>query len=175
MVRRGSDTTEAFGDLEKSSHVEESDEIPVVESVDKFSIQVAFVLATYLITFGVISLVSYLVVDLIGFAAGQGLIWGFNFLFAILVTMLVKLVLNFLRKKKIMKRKYINNFMQNRIAGFAFDFMIAAAIMSINFGKLGEASLWVLIVMVLESYLLTLPEKFASEFSFLCFADRNDK
>ncbi len=148
VVRRGSDTTEAFGDLEKSSHVEESDEIPVVESVDKFSIQVAFVLATYLITFGVISLVSYLVVDLIGFAAGQGLIWGFNFLFAILVTMLVKLVLNFLRKKKIMKRKYINNFMQNRIAGFAFDFMIAAAIMSINFGKLGEASLWVLIVVM---------------------------
>ncbi len=148
VERKGSETTETFGDLEKSTYEDAPDEIPVVESVDKFSIQIAFVLATYLITFGVISLVSYLVVDLIGFSAGLGLIWGFNFLFAILVTILVKAVVGLLRKKKVMKRQYINNFMQNRIAGVAFDFMIASAIMSINFGKLGELSLWVLIIVM---------------------------
>ena len=86
------------------------------------------------------SLVSFLVVDLAKFASIRGIIWGFNFLFAIITTMIVKAVLNFLRKKKIMKRKYINNFMQNRIAGLAFDVMIAAGIMSINFGKLNDPS-----------------------------------
>jgi ESS family glutamate:Na+ symporter len=62
--------------------------------------------------------------------------------------MIVKAVLNLLRKKKIMKRKYINNFMQNRIAGLAFDVMIAAGIMSINFGKLNDPSFWVLLALM---------------------------
>lgn len=146
VTRYGSDTTDTFGDLEKSPYqVDSPDEIPVVESVDKFTIQVAFVLATYLITFGVISLVSFLIVDLAGVQAVRGIIWGFNFLFAILVTMLIKVVLNLLRKTGVMKRKYINNYMQNRIAGFAFDFMITTGIMSINFGKLNDPSFWVLL------------------------------
>ncbi len=145
VKRIGSEAVETFGDLDKSSYIDQPDEIPVVESVDKFTIQVAFVLATYLITFGFISLISYLVVDLAGVVVLQGIIWGFNFLFALIVTMIIKAVLNTLRRKKIMKRQYINNYMQNRIAGLAFDVMIASAIMSINFGQLNDPSFWVLL------------------------------
>lgn len=146
VVRYGSDTSETFGNLEKSTYqIDEVGEIPVVESVDKFTIQAAFVLTTYLITFGVISLLSYLIVDLAGIVAVRGILWGFNFLFAILVTMIIKAVLNKLRKTGVMKRQYINNYMQNRIAGFMFDLMITAGIMSINFGKLNDPSFWVLL------------------------------
>lgn len=146
VTRYGTSTSETFGDMEKSTVYEEANEIPVVESVDKLTVQVAFVLSTYLITFGVVSLLSYLIVDLAGLEMVRGIIWGFNFLFSILVTMIIKGIVNLLQKKKIMKRKYINNFMQNRIAGVAFDLMIAAAIMSINFGKLNDVSIWVLLV-----------------------------
>lgn len=149
VVRYGSETTETFGDLEKSNYqVDQVGEIPVVESVDKFTIQAAFVLATYLITFGVISFISYLVVDLAGIVAVRGIIWGFNFLFAILVTMVIKVVLNRLRKSGLMKRQYINNYMQNRIAGLMFDFMITTGIISINFGKLNDPSFWVLLALM---------------------------
>ena len=125
--------------------VDKPDEIPVVESMDKFTVQIAFVLATYLITFGVISLVSYLVVDLLGASNLHSIIWGFNFLFAILVTIIVKVVVSRLRKKNIMKRTYLNNYMLNRIAGLSFDLMIATSIMSIDFGQLSDASVWVLL------------------------------
>lgn len=149
VTRTHSNTVETFGDLEKSAHLHDHpEEIPVVESVDKFTIQVSFVLATYLITFAVISLVSFLIVDLAGIQAVLGIIWGFNFLFAILVTMLIKVILNLLRKWGVMKRRYINNYMQNRIAGFAFDFMITTGIISINFGKLSDPSFWVLLALM---------------------------
>lgn len=148
VKRIGSDAVETFGDLDKSVYDDQPDEIPVVESVDKFTIQVAFVLATYLLTFGLISLLNFLIVDLAGLQSFQSIIWGFNFLFALIVTMIIKAVLNTLRRKKIMKRQYINNYMQNRIAGFAFDFMIASAIISINFGKLNDASFWILLALM---------------------------
>lgn len=145
VKRIGSEAVETFGGFDESSYIDQPDEIPVVESVDKFTIQIAFVLTTYLITFGLISLINFLVVDLAGLQSFQGIIWGFNFLFALIVTMIIKAVLNTLRRKKIMKRQYINNYMQNRIAGLAFDVMIATAIMSINFGKLNDPSFWVLL------------------------------
>ncbi|OQC10630.1 MAG: hypothetical protein BWX74_00551 [Tenericutes bacterium ADurb.Bin087] len=147
VKRYGSEATETFGGLAENV-VDHPEEIPVVESVDKFTIQTAFVVAIYLITFGIMSLISFLVIDLAKFESVRGIIWGFNFLFAILTTMVVKAVLNLLRKKKIMKRKYINNFMQNRIAGLAFDVMITAGIMSINFGKLNDPSFWVLLALM---------------------------
>ncbi|OQA78803.1 MAG: hypothetical protein BWY30_00477 [Tenericutes bacterium ADurb.Bin239] len=147
VKRYDTEATETFGGLAESV-VDHPDEIPVVESVDKFTIQTAFVLAIYLITFGLMALVSFLVINLAGVASLRGIIWGFNFLFAILTTMIVKAVLNLLRKKKIMKRKYINNFMQNRIAGLAFDTMISTAIISINFGKLNDISFWILLALM---------------------------
>lgn len=148
VKRYDTESAETFAGLAESSVVDHPDEIPVVESVDKFTIQVSFVVAIYLATFGFMLLLDYLVVGLAGFEAVKGLIWGFNFLFVIIMTMIVKAMMNFLRKKKIMKRKYINNFMQNRIAGLAFDTMIATAIMSINFGKLNDPSFWILLVLM---------------------------
>ena len=60
VKRYDTEATETFGGLAESV-VDHPDEIPVVESVDKFTIQTAFVLAIYLITFGLMALVSFLV------------------------------------------------------------------------------------------------------------------
>ena len=121
----GSTTVETFQD---------ENEIPISESVDKFSIQMALVLivylATYLLTWGVTSfLSSYLpaVGDMI-----TPLLWGFNFIIGSALAMLTRGLLKKLRKSKVMKRQYQNNYLLNRISGFFFDLMIIAGIAAIN-------------------------------------------
>lgn len=119
----------------RSTLIERSDEIPLVESVDKLTIQIAFVFLTYLITFLIMYAVSYLIelsnnkflIDNI-----VPLIWGFNFLFGILSTVIVKRIIVYLRSRKIMKRVYTNDYMLNRIAGVAFDIMIISSIIAID-------------------------------------------
>lgn len=107
--------------------VEDEGEIPMVESIDKFSIQIALVGISYLLCF--------LVMKILGNLVGEGLkstIYGFNFLFGALMGVVVKAVISFLMKKNIIHRDYINNFLLNRIGGFAFDIMIVAGIGAIQ-------------------------------------------
>lgn len=107
--------------------VEDEGEIPMVESIDKFSVQLALVGISYLLCF--------LLMKLLGTLVGDGLkstIYGFNFLFGALMGVLVKAVISFLMKKNIIHRDYINNFLLNRIGGFAFDVMIVAGIGAIQ-------------------------------------------
>jgi ESS family glutamate:Na+ symporter len=58
--------------------------------------------------------------------------WGFNFLWASLAAMLVKLVVKQLRKRNLMHRVYINNYQMDRISGFSFDLMIVAGVSAIQ-------------------------------------------
>ena len=44
--------------------------------------------------------------------------------------------MNFLQKKKIMKRRYTNNFLMTRISNFFFDIMVVASIAAIRLGIL---------------------------------------
>ena len=76
----------------------------------------------------------------------SNLIWGFNFIFAIVATMIVKLLVNLLQKKKIMKRKYTNDFMLTRISGLAFDFMVVAALTAIDVTIFKDAGLIIVLI-----------------------------
>ena len=128
-----SNVAEGFdGFVEESEFVTEEGEIPLTEAADKFTIQIALVMGIYLLTY----LISYS----IGWAFTNidflqplnktimPLIWGFNFLIGTVLAMIFKAVLAKLRKMKIVKRKYTNNYMLNRISGFSFDYMIVAGI-----------------------------------------------
>lgn len=118
-------------------------EIPLSESVDKLSIQVALVLlaylCTYLVTWGLTSLIAATAPGLT--KTLSPLLWGFNFIIGSLLAMGIKGVLHILRKSKVMTRQYQNNYLLSRISGMAFDLMIVAGIASINFADLSE--LWV--------------------------------
>ena len=151
-----------------STTVEGTGEIPLVESVDKLTIQIAFVFLSYLLTFliifGVTSLINvsknkFLIDNVIP------LIWGFNFLFGIFTTMIVKRVLVLLRKKQIMKRVYTNDYMLNRIAGVAFDIMIISSIIAIDIRMLysWELILALLIISTVGGVLTLLYIKFAAK------------
>lgn len=110
-------------------------EIPLSESMDKFTIQVSLVFVAYFLAFlfmkGVNMIVDTGVLGGLGKTV-QSMIWGFQFLFGTIFAILVRTVINSLRKKNIMKRDYINNFMMNRISGFMFDIMVIASIAAID-------------------------------------------
>ena len=110
-------------------------EIPLSESMDKFTIQVALVFVAYILAFlfmkGVNVIVDTGVLGGLGKTV-QSMIWGFQFLFGTLFAILVRTVLNKLRKKNVVKRDYINNFMMNRISGFMFYLMVIASIAAID-------------------------------------------
>ena len=116
---------------EKSSlnrdKVEDEGEIPMVESIDKLTVQLALVAVAYAL--------SFLLMKVLGALVGDGMrstIYGFNFLFGALMGVVVKAVISLFMKKRVIKRDYINNFLLNRIGGFAFDIMIVAGIGAIQ-------------------------------------------
>lgn len=140
-------SAEGYGSVNVDNFQDEG-EIPVAESVDKFSIQVALVLlvyfVTYLVTWGITSaLTTYLP----GVAAMLNtLLWGFNFMIGSALAILTRVILKNLKVAKVMTRQYQNNYLLSRISGFFFDAMIVAGIASINFGDL--TGLWLPFVLM---------------------------
>jgi len=109
-------------------------EIPMSESLDKLTVQVALVFFTYMAAYLVMLFASKGMDALGGFFSGtvKPLIWGFNFLIATLMAMIVKFIFGKFRKSGVMKREYKNNFMLSRIAGLMFDLMVTASIAAID-------------------------------------------
>ncbi len=125
-------------------------DIPLTESVDKFTVQIAIVLSVYMATFllmwGITAIIDTGCLGNFGYNTLKPLIWGFNFLFGTVFALIAKKIISLLRKKNIMKRVYINNFMMNRISGFVFDVMILAGISAIQFKAL--QALWLPLILL---------------------------
>lgn len=109
-------------------------EIPISDSIDKFSVQIAMVivvyLATYLVSRGITAGLSAVAPGLA--ATVNTLIWGFNFILGSALAILLRVLLEKGRKAGILQRQYQNNYLLNRSSGFFFDVMIVAGIASIN-------------------------------------------
>lgn len=116
-------------------------EVPLSDSIDKLTIQFAVVFLAYAITYGVMVVLSRLCVnsgiELLSDTVNN-LIWGFNFIFATLGGMLIKSIFNGLEKKKVIKQKYTNNMMLERISGLMFDMMVVAALACIDLSAFKE-------------------------------------
>ena len=109
-----------------ADHAAGEEELPDNESVDKFTLQVGLVALAYALSFGFMCLLGA-ISDFTNSIA-----WGFNFLWASLAAMLVRLIVKRLRKRNLMHREYINNYHMDRISGFAFDLMIVAGVAAIE-------------------------------------------
>lgn len=127
---------------------EDENEISVVSSMDKFTVQIAIVLAVYGASFGIMYGLSALIPSL------ANTLFGFNFFIGVLLTIPAKTVLNKLYDKKIIKKQIVNNFMMDRIGGFAFDLMIVAGVAAIQIPLL--ASYWgILLILAVLGALVT--------------------
>ena len=124
---------------------EEEDEIEDSESVDKTSIQVALVTLVYAAGLAIMVLFAS-ISDWTGVKLFNDIAWGFNFIWCVITATLVKTLVKFLYKKKIIKRKYINNYQMDRISGFAFDMMIIAGVAAIDIKVLQDYALFIVVV-----------------------------
>ena len=62
----------------------------------------------------------------------RSVIFGFNFLIGVLSAVLIRGLLNALRKSGAVRREYINGFLMTRISNFFFDVMVVAGIAAIR-------------------------------------------
>ncbi|MBR5930609.1 MAG: hypothetical protein IKZ95_01135 [Lachnospiraceae bacterium] len=141
LKKKGKIKTEIGGEQAlRSEEIQGEGEIPMQESIDKITIQVALVALGYL--------VAYLIMYLLGLLAPgmRSVIFGFNFLIGVLSAALVKLILNALKKKNVIKKEYVNNFLMTRISNFFFDIMVVAGIAAIRLHVL--KNYWVVILII---------------------------
>lgn len=136
---------------------QDENEIPIAESVDKLSVQMALVLLiyllTYLITSGITTLLQMISPGLVK-SVGT-LLWGFNFIIGSMIAVGFRVLFTSLKRLKWMNRQYQNNYLLSRLSGLAFDFMIVAGIASINIDDL--SGLWIpFILMAVAGGVVTL-------------------
>lgn len=129
--------------------IEDPNEIPNSESIDKFSIQLCFVALTYTLAYGFMYLLSLVPINAIG-----DLAWGLNFLWALVFAFLIKTVMSQLKKRGAIKRYYTNDHLMDRISGMMFDVMICAGIIAIDMQDV-YTNLWLLIVTCLTGTVVT--------------------
>ncbi len=106
--------------------IEEEDEIPMQESIDKMTVQIALISLAYVICYLFMFILGNLLPGM------KATIYGFNFLLGVLAATLVKFIMNFLKKKKVIKKEYTNNFLMTRASNFFFDIMVVAGIAAIR-------------------------------------------
>lgn len=118
----------------------DDDIVPVFESMDTLSVQLAFVMGAYLLTYLVMLLLGNLLPGL------KAVVYGFNFLIGVLAATVTKSAINKLYEKGVLKKKYMNTFLMTRIRNFFFDLMVVAGIAAIQLNTLGSY-LWILIAL----------------------------
>ena len=106
--------------------VQPKGEIPMNGGVDKLTVQIGFILGTYMIAF----IAMYFLGEAL--PGMKSVIFGFNFLLGVVFSTLVKAVLKMCRKIKIVKKQYLNNFLLDRCCNFFFDLMVIAGIAAIR-------------------------------------------
>ena len=132
----------------RSEQVQQANEIPMMDSIDKLTIQVALVAGAYLLAY-------LLMLGLGALLPGmRAVIYGFNFLLGVLAASLIKLSLRLLKKGGVVKRDYVNSFLMTRVSNFCFDLMVVAGIAAIQLSIL-ERYWGVILIMGVLGALLT--------------------
>jgi len=109
-----------------SEDIQREGEIPMQESIDKLTIQMALIAFAYFLAYLLMSLLGNLLPGM------KSVIFGFNFLLGVLSATLIKAVMSFLKKKRVIKKEYTNDFLMTRVSNFFFDIMVVAGIAAIR-------------------------------------------
>ena len=148
-----------------SENIQSKNEIPMQGSIDKITIQIAFVFLAYFVTYLLMVLVGQLIPSM------KSVIYGFNFLIGVLSATLIKLVLNLLKKAKIVEKEYTNDFLMTRISNLFYDIMVVASIAAIRLGILKDYWGIVLILSVLGMVVTYIYNLYVAKTLFKNYAD----
>ncbi len=110
--------------------IEEKGEIPMQDSVDKLTVQLAFIMISYGVAYAIMALLGKLLPGM------KATIYGFNFLLGVMAATLVKVVVKFLQNRNLVTRKYTNNFLMTRLSNLFFDIMVVAGVAAIRLDAL---------------------------------------
>jgi len=145
--KRAIGNSEDHEDLAMES-IQSKNEIPMLGSMDKMTVEVALVMITYLLTYLIIFWLGQLLPGM------RSVVYGFNFLIGVLSAMLIKQVLKLLKKYSISKKDYVNDFLMTRISNFFFDLMVVAGIAAIRLGVL--KNYWgIMVILGLAGFIVT--------------------
>ncbi|MDO5111735.1 MAG: hypothetical protein Q4E65_05490 [Clostridia bacterium] len=145
LARRGKvrGSAQSFADAVTVDTFQDMGEVPISESIDRLSLQMAMVcmvyLLTYFVTMGLCALVERALPGMADMLST--LLWGFNFIVGSALAILLRQFIKALTKGRVITRQYQNNYLLSRISGLCFDVMIVAGIASIDIGDL--TGLWV--------------------------------
>lgn len=118
--------------ISSAQHDASEKTIPLFESMDTLSVQIALVMISYFFTFLLMNLLGTLLPGL------KSVIFGFNFLLGVIMATATKAFLNFLYRKGYFKKKYISGFLMTRMRNFFFDIMVVAGIAAIQLHVLNQ-------------------------------------
>ena len=116
----------------RDSQIESENEIPMQESIDKLTVQIALIAVAYLLAFAFMFVLGNILPGM------KSVIYGFNFLLGVLSAVLIKAVMNFLKKKKAIKKDYVNDFLMTRVSNLFYDVMVVSGIAAIRLGVLQD-------------------------------------
>ncbi len=115
--------------------------------IDSLSVQVALIGVVYLITYFVLRGVSILLAPLGDYGEiVSHLLWGFHFVIATMIAVLVRIILSALKTKNWLQINYPDNHILQKISAGSFDYMIVAAITAISIITFREN--WIPILLV---------------------------
>ena len=118
----------------RQDYIEGEEEEPVSESVDKLSVQLAMIVIVYLFTYAVTAGITGGIAKVSAGLAGtvNTLLWGFNFIIGSALAILLRVILEKLKARGVIKRRFQENYLLNRLSGAFFDIMIVAGIACID-------------------------------------------
>ena len=120
--------------------IQSGNEIPMQDSIDKMTIQIALVTVAYLVAYVMMLVLGNLLPGM------KSVIYGFNFLLGVLSATILKVGIRYFRNKGIMKKEYTNNFLMTRVSNFFFDIMVVAGIAAIRLGALMDY--WFILILL---------------------------
>ena len=112
--------------------IQTANEIPMQESVDKMTIQVALIASAYMIAYFMMCGLGRLLPGM------KSVIFGFNFLLGVLTATMIRSLLNFLNRKQLLRRAQVNDFLMTRASNFFFDLMVVAGVAAIRLSALED-------------------------------------
>ncbi|MBR5468528.1 MAG: hypothetical protein IKU80_04775 [Firmicutes bacterium] len=115
-----------------SEEIQSDDEIPMQESIDKMTVQIALIAVAYVLTYLIMLVLGNMVPGM------KSIVYGFNFLLGVLSTTVVKFVMRKFRKVNLIHRQYINNFLMTRASNLFFDIMVVSGVAAIRLSVLED-------------------------------------
>ncbi|MCL2570168.1 MAG: hypothetical protein FWE16_03095 [Firmicutes bacterium] len=150
---------------------EHADEMPLSEPVDRMTMNIAVIMFIFMISAGFLFgfdrlfIASGLFGDF-GVETLRPMMFGFNFIFAMLFAFGYKRIFVALRKRNIIKYEYTSNLLLGRIGGSLFDFMIIAGILLIDINVVGQLIVPIIILMIVGSVATFIYLKIVTKYNF---------